>query len=266
MISGIVYFEEIVESIKDATGIENTQPLWDKFRRFIAFVEKDIGAGGFIIRKRRQYTIGDGYYDGKTILMPDDFVGEYSYGSLKAGVINGNRMTLYCDGPTEIDLYYMGFLLDNNGNPTTTRNHLESVVSYTIFRLYSQKYFLGSGNQNQYLGYKSEYESDVLAARGNDAFPSEAEWEEIGKTMSGGKFEALTNCGMRDVSLGCNNPTYEDGFVPALPPSEGSDEVCNLVDIFFTSLTDAPPTDNIVLNATTTGQAVVTGTLTNATP
>jgi hypothetical protein len=264
MISGIVYFEEIVQSIKDATGIENTRPLWDKFRRFILFVEKDIGAGGFIIRKRKQFTKGDGYYDGKSITMPADFVGEYSYGSLKAGVVNGNRMTLFYDGPDEIDLYYMGFLLDDNGNPTTTRNHLLAVVDYAVMRLYSQKYFLGQGNQNQYLGYQRDYETAVLGARGNDVFPSESEWEDIGRTMSGGKYEALTNCGMRDVALGNNNPTYEDGYVPLPSPEDDLD--CNLVDVFKTSLTDVPPDDVIEFYGTIIGQATVTGTLTNATP
>lgn len=211
MNSGIVYFEEIVENIKDATGIENMMPLYEKIRRFIFNTEKDIGAGGLIVRKTKSYTKGDGYYDGNNIIMPYDFVGESSYGDLSNGSLNGNVLTLNCSGSDKIDLTYLGFLLDNNGNPFTTRNHLECCVLYAQMRLYSAKVFTGSGSRNQYLSYKQEYENEVLGARGNDVFPTEEEWASIGQTLNGGMLEAYTDCKMLSKASTCNNTNPQDG-------------------------------------------------------
>jgi len=262
MVSGIVYFEEIVENIKDITGYENMRPLYSKIRRFIFNAEQEIAAGGLIVRKKRKYTKGDGWYDGTNITMPEDFIGEYSYRDLSLGVINGNVMTLHCDGPDEIELYYLGFLLDNNGNPFTTRNHLLAVCYYARQRMYSASVFMKQGNVNAYRLFTQEWEDECLAARGNDAFPSEKEWEEIGRTLNGGMFEALTNCGIRSIYNGCNDTTAEDGGVT--PPDTGGDLLpCNLVEIFNASLID--PYVYTPLPTTTPsvqGGSTVTGALT----
>ena len=194
MTSGIVYFEEILENVKDATGYESTSNLRDKLRRFIFNTERDIGAGGMVVRKKKTYTKGDGRYDGKNIIMPYDFIGESSYGALSDGVLNGNVMTLNVEGATEIEVEYIGFVLDNNGNPFTTRNHLEACVLYAQMRLYSAKVFTGSGSRRMYRDIKQEYNDEVMASRGNDAFPTEEEWNAIGATMNGGAFEAYSNC------------------------------------------------------------------------
>lgn len=259
MISGVVPFNEIVESFMDFTGIENTQPIRDKLRRFVFRAEEDIGAGGLIIRKKKTYVNGDGLYDGTNIVMPEDFIGEYSYGDLSAGVINGKILTLNCEGPDEIDVYYMGFLTDNQGNPFTTRNHLDAVVAFCIYRMYSSRYYLGKGNLNQYREYKHEYNDAVLAARGNDAFPTEAQWIEIGRILNGGAIQAFTDCGLQYV---CSDNTFSD------PSSSVSDETittypCSLVDIFEAAMLDQGP-DPVDLDewlgAITTG-STVTGTL-----
>lgn len=52
MISGIVYFEEIVANVKDATPFENMRPLYEKLQRSILNAENDIGASGLIVRKK----------------------------------------------------------------------------------------------------------------------------------------------------------------------------------------------------------------------
>ena len=218
MISSIVYFDEIVENIKDATGIENARPLYDRFKRFVFKTEREIGGGGLIIRKKKSFKKGDGLYDGKTIIMPDDFIGEFSYGSLSLGNITGNVISLYAEGPDEIDLRYMGFVLDEYGNPFTTRHHLNAVVAYSVYRLYSAKLFLKTGNLNVYREYKMEFNDAVLEARGEDAFPTEEEWKAIGKTLSGGAFEALTNCGMKGFPTGDLDPVFVE--------SEVSDAIC----------------------------------------
>jgi len=210
MISGIVYFEEIVENIKDITGIEILANQFEKINRFIFNTERDIGAGGLIVRKKKAYTIGDGYYDGNNIIMPHDFVQEYSVGSLSAGVLNGNVLTLNCKGPDEIDISYLGFLLDSNGNAITTRNHMEACVLYARHRLYSAKVFQKTGSQSLYREFKAEYNDEVLASRGNDAFPTEEQWKEIGATLNGSAFDAYSNCGIITVGDDCNDNTIRD--------------------------------------------------------
>lgn len=265
MISGIVYFEEIVENIKDITGIENLMPYYDKIRRFIFNAERDIGAGGLIVRKKKQYNIGDGFYDGNNIIMPYDFIGEFSYGSLSCGVINGNVLTLNCKGLDQIDLTYLGFLLDSNGNPFTTRNHMEACVLYARHRLYSAKVFLKDGNQNLYREFKQEYNDEVMASRGNDAFPTEAEWLELSSILNGGAFEAYTNCGMTTIDEYCNDNTAQDGAGP-VGGDDGDLLACNLIEIFDSSLVDAYVyTPLPTFTPSVAGGTTVTGTLTSFT-
>lgn len=259
MISGVVPFEEVIEGVKDLTGIENTKPLQDKFRRWIMNAEREIGAGGLIIRKKRQFSIGDGNYTGKQILMPEDFIGEYSYGALSAGVLNGSVLTLHCDGPEEIDLYYMGLLTDDAGNPYTTRHHLPAVEMYCVWRLYSSRYFLGKGNLNQYKEYKMEWENACMAARGEDAWPTEQQWSGIGKILNGGAFVAWTDCGMMNI---CGDNTFTYGS------DTGEDlnvtYMCELVDLFDAAMQDQSDTDSqqpLFMGATIATTSVVAGTL-----
>ena len=221
MRSGIVYWEEILENIKDATGIENLRPLYNRIRRFVFNVERDIGYGGVIILKKKEYTKGDGFYDGNTIILPDDFVSEWSYGSLNDGIVNGNVYSLHATGADEIDFYYLGFLLDERGNPYTTSNRLDAVVSYAVYRMYSARVFVKEGSGNMLAFYKEEYNDNKLKARGLDAFPTEEDWKSIGRTRLGGTIEAMTNCGMNSFSFNTQlDPYVKDLSVPK------PDEVC----------------------------------------
>ena len=200
MISGIVYFEEIVEGIKDETGITNLYPYYDKIRRFIVRAEQDISAGGLIIRKTKSYINGDGEYDGTFISLPKDMMGEYSYADMNTVYYRGDKLEFIdAPGPDEIDLSYMGTLFDQNGNPITTRNHYDAVVNFCVWKLYAPKMFLGVGNANIFRNYQMTYENLVMASRGNDAFPSESDWEDIGKTLSMSYFDAMTNNGIEPI-------------------------------------------------------------------
>jgi len=220
MLSGIVYFEEIVENIKDATGHTNLRNMYSRIKRFVFNVENDIGAGGVMVVKTKQLTIGDGFYDGKRIIIPYDFISEWSYGDLTSGKRYGNVIELYNDGPDELDFKYVGFLLDENGNPFTTRNRLSAVVAYAVYRMYSSKVFMkDGGNANVLQMFKIQYEDEVLAARGNDAFPTEADFEMLGYIKGGGAFEAMTNCGMRTINTGVNNPGLIDIALPDADPT-----------------------------------------------
>jgi len=140
MISGIVYFDEIIEGVKDATGIENMNPFYEKIRRFVLRSEYDIAPSGLIVRKNRDYTIGDGYYDGNSIILPYDLMGEYSYEKLNTAYFRGNRLELIEQpGPETTNLVYMGLLLDSYGNPITTRNHYEAIIAFCTWKLYAPK-------------------------------------------------------------------------------------------------------------------------------
>lgn len=264
MLSGLVYFEEIVENVKDATGLENLRPHYDRLRRSIFNAERQIGAGGLIIRKKKQMTKGDGFYDGRTIVMPADFIQEYSYGDLSAGSLNGNILSLACDGPDEIDLYYMGFLLDNYGNPVTTRNHMDAVVAYCVYRLYSPRVFLGKGSANIYQMYFEEYKDECHGARGLDAFPTEEEWSQIGLTMNGGAFEAFTNCGLNTILSDCNDTFFSNEGEVAPGDDERVYCNCDFVKVFESSLIDLPPEDfNLSFSGSFAGETTLTGNLTN---
>jgi len=200
MRSGIVYFDEIVQEIKDYTGLENMRPLYPRIKRFIFKVEQDIGAGGLMVLKSKTYTKGDEFYDGTRIVLPADFLSEWSYGALSNGSIQGNIFQLTGEGTTELEFKYLGLVLDSEGNPFTTRNRLEAVAKYAQYRFYGQRWFLGKGSERQYLLYKSEYDNAVMESRGNDVFPTEEEWNEIGTTLRGGMFEAMTDCGMKTIT------------------------------------------------------------------
>lgn len=208
MVSGIVYFDEIIENIKDATGIENMRPLYSRIRRFCYNCEGDIGAGGVIVLKKKEYEIGDGFYDGKSLILPEDFVSEHSYNALSNGILQGNLFRLYEEGAAKVDFKYLGFLMDEEGNPFTTRNRLDAIVQYSVWRLYSSRYFLGEGNRNQNRDYEQSYKDAIMEARGLDAFPSEEDWNILGAIRLGGAIEAMTDCGMRTLGLGTQDPSF----------------------------------------------------------
>ena len=200
MISGIVYWEEIIANIKDETGISNLVPYYPTLRRAVINAENDIAASGLIIRKTKTYNIADSDYDGYTLILPTDFMGEYSEAEINNAIWKGDRIELKeTPGPDMVDLEYMGLLLDQNGNPLTTRNHLEAVVKACVIKLYAPMMFLGKGNANHYYAMKREYDMLVMAARGNDAFPTESQWKEIGITLGMSKFDAVSDCGLVEI-------------------------------------------------------------------
>ena len=261
MLSGIVYFEEIVENIKDATGHTNLRNLYSRIKRFVFNVENDIGAGGVMVVKTKQLVKGDGFYDGKRIILPYDFVSEWSYGDLSSGKRYGNIIELYNDGPDKLDFKYVGFLLDENGNPFTTRNRLSAVVAYAVYRLYSSKVFMkDGGNANVLQMFKIQYEDEVLAARGNDAFPTEADFEMLGYIKGGGAFEAMTNCGMRTINTGVNNPGLVDVALADADPTcygfmEGNSFASSLLQGILTFL------QKLYMQGVSNGVTTTTGVL-----
>jgi len=216
MISGIVYFSEIVELIGDLTGIENLEPLYPKLRRFILLAEKDISASGLIVRKEKTYTLGDGSYDGTYLKLPQDFIGEYSYADLDTVEFRGDKLQIIYDdlkNVETIDLSYMGILLDSEGNPITTHNHLQAVVNFCMWRLYTPLAFLNKreGSMQKLDYWKREYEDECMSARANDAWPTEKQWEEIGQTLRQPFSAAVTDCGLKYIDYGSTSTQPIDG-------------------------------------------------------
>jgi hypothetical protein len=185
MISGIVPFEEILTSVKDETGIENMRPLYEKVRRLIFRAEREIGYGGTVAVKKRTYKINTSY-NGKYFKFPDDFI-EFEGVGINSIAVQSNKYTTTPEGirfnalqTKNVVLVYWGINVDEQGYPLVTRNHEEAVVAYIVWKLYSARIFLGTGNFNAVNAYKEEFINSLLEARGDDAFPTLEEWNDLG--------------------------------------------------------------------------------------
>jgi hypothetical protein len=191
MISGIVPFEEIVQSIKDETGIENIRPFYEKIRRLIFRAEREIGYGGSVELMKKTYVIaGVSNIDpnfGKFFKFPEDLIElegigqdcqpviEYKYRPTSEGIRFKEKQTV------DTVLLYWGLKTDDNGYPMVTRNHEEAVISFILWKLYSAKIFLGIGNMNAAQDYKMTFNLALAEARGDDAFPTLEQWNTLGQ-------------------------------------------------------------------------------------
>lgn len=191
MISGTVPFEEIVQSVKDETGIENLRPLYEKIRRLIFRAEREIGYGGTVEIMKKIYVI-EGVTNsepnfGKYFKFPEDLIELEGIGSCCRQVASC-YYTAAAEGvrfkkkqTKNVVLLYWGIQTDDNGYPIVTRNHEEAVVAYIVWKLYSQRIFLGIGNMNASQDYKETFTSQLLEARGDDAFPTLEQWNALGR-------------------------------------------------------------------------------------
>jgi hypothetical protein len=190
MISGIVPFEEIVQSVKDETGLENLRPFYEKLRRLMFRGEREIGYGGSVELKKKTYIVvgstGDCNF-GKFFKFPEDFielegvgvncciVPEFKYTPTAEGIRFKEKQT------KDIVVLYWGIRTDEQGYPMVTRNHEEAVVAFIVWKLYSSKIFLGIGNMNANKNYEQSFINALLEARGDDAFPTLEQWNALGQ-------------------------------------------------------------------------------------
>ena len=190
MISGIVPFEEIVQSVKDETGIENLRPYYEKIRRLIFRGEREIGYGGSVEIMKKKFVVSQSPNNdcgaNKYFKFPEGFI-EFEGVGISSKKINPNEYTVTAEGirfrksqVKNIVLLYWGIQTDDNGYPIVTRNHEEAVVAYIVWKLYSQRIFLGIGNMNANQDYKQNFTMHLLEARGDDAFPTLEEWDALG--------------------------------------------------------------------------------------
>lgn len=185
MISGVVPFYSIIESVKDETGIQNLRPYYDKIRRLIFRGERKIGYGGSVKLKKKSYDTSNGKY----FKYPEDFIEIEGIGSC-CEEIPKNEIQLKEEGfclrkkREKVVLLYWGLSVDEEGFPIVTRNHEEAIIAYIVWKLYSARVFLGLGNFNLKKDYEQAFNSEVGEARGNDAFPTIEEYAEASEINS----------------------------------------------------------------------------------
>lgn len=195
MYSTLVPFEEILEDIKDDTGITNLSNFLPKVRRLIFRAERDIGFGGTTVLKRIQYKVSDGSIitsgDQYKIQVPEDLLSFEEVGMCNEGICPGdyviqNKYMFFCGKkkPDSFTLIYYALICDPEGNPVVTENHREAVVSGVSMYMYRQRRFKDKGNNNTYQAMEKYYHDRIAEARGDDFFPtSPSEWSKAASLM-----------------------------------------------------------------------------------
>lgn len=187
MISGLYSFEQIVLDVSQETGITNLRNRYAELKQLIARAEREINPyAGFLIKKKMIHYVGNGVFDGTSIKKPLDYVQLDTVGCCEDGLCEGAYFEnvshiIICDKKprTEITWTYWALQFDGNGNPVTSYNHAEAIVSYIVWKLYSTKVFLNEGSAGLRREYKQEFEDRCMEARGEDMFPSEKQMDKI---------------------------------------------------------------------------------------
>jgi len=180
MYSEIIPWEEVVANIKDDTGLENLTNEYSKIVRSIYRTVRDIGFGGTVLLKRVKYEIIEDAAS-RRFKLPTDIIRIEEVGMCHLGFcpntykIQGNYLFVCDDTITEFYLFYYSLLVDENGRPLITSNHLEAVVAGAVRLLYKPKAFMSEGNANLLAYYEREYEDRVGEARGSDVMPTTEE-------------------------------------------------------------------------------------------
>lgn len=186
MYSPLVPFENIIDAVKDATGISNLRNLYPTVRRYVYRAEKEIGFGKGLILKRIKYSTSNNTIVNGRLRLPDDIISIEEIGMCQEGVcpgdykIQGNWIFL-CKPITDFNFIYYTMMCDGEGNPAVTENHFEAVVSGVKFFMYQPKIWNNEGNLNFYKDLEKYYDDRIGEARGDDLMPTQAEWAKIGQ-------------------------------------------------------------------------------------
>jgi len=177
MYSKHILFEEIIEGVKDDTGIENLSNLYPKIRRLIYRCEQDIGFGNSLILKLKKYSTAAGTIVNSRIKLPENIVQIESFGMCQEGIcpgdyrIQGNYL-FFCKPVSEFSFIYYTILCDGEGNPMVTQNHKEAVISGLSYYMYKPRVYNGNDGSVSYLKTLEKYYHDRIGeARGDDAMP-----------------------------------------------------------------------------------------------
>lgn len=170
-------FEQLLQDVQDETGITNIRNRIPEIKRLVRRAEMEINPySGFLIKKRMLLFKGNGNFDGMKIKLPKDYVQldtvERCCGHCKWHE-TANHIVLCGDSRDHIEYIYWGIQFDDDGNPMIPYNHGEACVSYVIWKMYSQKTFMGEGSHNVRNNYEDIFNNRAHEARGEDMFPDE---------------------------------------------------------------------------------------------
>lgn len=189
MYSKIIPFENIIDGIKDETGIQNLRNLYPMIRRFIYRAERDIGFGYGLLLKKIDYKKSDGTILDFKIRLPEDLIKIEEVGTSSQGFCpddyrhQGNFLFL-CRDIDEFSLIYYAMLCDGEGNPAITENHFEAVLAGVKYFMYQPKMWNNEGSINFYKQLELFYYERIGEAIGNDVMPStDREWSDISKYL-----------------------------------------------------------------------------------
>ena len=176
-------FYDIVQGVKEETGITNLVNRYNEINSLIVRAERDINPyAGHFIRKKLRFKKGSGAFNGKSIKVPDDFIEIIGvYDQIEEGrspfeiKFTNTSHILLCNGliNNQAVLSYWASQTDPEGHPFVPYGHYEAVVAFIVWKIYSQRFFLNDGNANAKFYYQDNYERFARAAKGSDFFPSE---------------------------------------------------------------------------------------------
>jgi hypothetical protein len=185
MYSKFISFEEIVEGIKDDTGITNLTNSYGKIRRLIFRCHQDIGYGASLILKRVTYSIENGNIINTNgvlkIKLPEDITFIEAIGMCHEGMcpgsynIQGNYLFICDKKVRKFSLIYYTLLCDGNGNPAVSLNNKEAVISGVAYFMYKQRRWNDKGSRAVLQELQTYYEDRIGEARGANVMPDSKE-------------------------------------------------------------------------------------------
>lgn len=229
MYSNTVPFTEIIDAVKDGTGITNLRNLYPKIRRLIYRIEGEIGFGGTLLLKRVTYSVANGGILNHTrVRLPEDFVALESFGMCREGIcpnnykIQGNWL-FFSKKVESFSLIYYCLLCDGEGNPMVSQTHKEAVISGLLYFLYQPRMWNHEGNLNMYKELQNYYDDRIGESRGNDVFPSsDKEWSQISQLMQMSRKDTVIYNSKEKCYLGIPEYTIHESEVIDEPQDDSS--------------------------------------------
>lgn len=182
-------FHDIVQGVKEDTGITNLVNRYNEITHLIVRAERDINPyGGHFILKTIRYKKGTTNFNGKHIRLPIDFIEALAVydrsepGRQKIEMRNHqNTHILLCNGTINDSavLKYWAVQMDPEGYPLVPYTHYEALVKFIVYKFISQRHFQGDAPLNSKDWHQSDYERACRAARGFDIFPTEENLENM---------------------------------------------------------------------------------------
>lgn len=222
MRNAIFTFEQVLKGVRSETGIKNLRNYREEIIDLIGRAEQEINPyTGYLLKKKMVLFVGNGNFENNRIKKPKDFVSLDKIGCCQDGLCEGQYYEtaghiIICDGleRNKITYTYWGLQCDDNGNPITTINHSEAVIAFIVWKLISQRAFMGEASHNVRRDYERIFDTKAMEARGEDFFPSPQQMNNIKNTMLMSKHQMylLDKCIDTCVSCEClytieeNNP------------------------------------------------------------